>query len=143
MVIDCTNIGIANLDLDLLRFIVTTFSQYYPKLFDSIIVHELPYLLTYVFKLVQSWLPEDDRKFFHLTTRKSLTNHIDKSQLPNFLLNGTNPARWDIVSKSSTVKILSATEFVTAAIAAPDTNNEKLKPDSADKLKFLYQYIQQ
>lgn len=86
MVIDCSNIGIGNVDVDLLKFIVTSFSRYYPKLFDTILIHQLPFLLQYLFKLVQTWLPEDDRKFFHMSTRKTLTNFIATEQLPPFLL---------------------------------------------------------
>lgn len=123
MVIDCSSIGLSNLDLDLLKFIVTSFSQYYPKLFDAIIVHELPYLLTYVFKLVQGWLPEEDRKFFHLTTKKTLTNFISTSELPSFL-NGSILSNWQAVPTG----VLPAAQFV---------QSKGLKADSADKLKFL------
>src|SRR5690606_29465274 len=93
LLIDCAGIGMSSLDLDLLKFIVTSFSQYYPKLFDAIIIHELPFLLQYVFRLIQSWLPEDDRKFFHLTNKKTLTDFVAPSQLPSFL-SGTNPDSW-------------------------------------------------
>lgn len=86
MLIDCSNIGIGNVDVDLLKFIVTSFSRYYPKLFDTILIHQLPFLLQYLFKLVQTWLPEDDRKFFHMSTRKTLNNFIATEQLPPFLL---------------------------------------------------------
>ncbi len=127
MVIDCAGIGLSNLDLDLLKFIVTSFSQYYPKLFDAIIVHELPYLLTYVFKLVQSWLPEEDRKFFHLSTKKTLTNFISTSELPPFL-GGSNASNWRMVPTG----VVPALEFVQL---------KSLKVDSAEKLKFLNVYI--
>lgn len=127
MVIDCAGIGLSNLDLDLLKFIVTSFSQYYPKLFDAIIVHELPYLLTYVFKLVQSWLPEEDRKFFHLSTKKTLTNFISTSELPPFL-GGSNASNWRMVPTG----VVPALEFVQL---------KSLKVDSAEKLKFLNIYI--
>lgn len=127
MVIDCSSIGLTNLDLDLLKFIVTSFSQYYPKLFDAIIVHELPYLLTYVFKLVQGWLPEEDRKFFHLSTKKTLTNFIATSELPSFL-GGSNATSWQMVPNG----VLPAVQFV---------QSKGLKAEATEKLKFLNAHL--
>lgn len=128
-----------NLDLDLLRFIVTTFTQYYPKLFDAILVHELPYLLQYVFKLVQSWLPEEDRKFFHLTTKKTLRDFIGKEQLPSFL-HGTNAQPWSSVPDDHQA-VLGAHEFVAkkgGQYGMAASSGQAL----ADKLKYLHAHFQ-
>ena len=110
----------------MLQFIVNTFSTYYPKLFDGILVHELPFLLQYVFKLVQSWLPEDDRKFFHLTSKKNLNEFVSKEQLPKFM-GGTNSDPFQTVPKD----VVTAEEFV---------KRVGLKPKDAEKLKFLHSY---
>ncbi len=111
----------------MLQFIVTSFSNYYPKLFDAILIHELPFLLQYVFKLVQSWLPEDDRKFFHLTTKKNLNDFVAEEQLPNFL-GGKNPLSYQKVPKN----VLSAEELVTKI---------GLKKKDAGKLKYLENFM--
>ncbi|XP_054166034.1 motile sperm domain-containing protein 2-like [Oppia nitens] len=127
LILDCTAIGIGNLDLDLLQFIVTSFSSYYPKLFDAILIHELPYLLQYVFKLVQSWLPEDDQKFFHLTQKKNLNNFVSDQQLPDFM-NGTNPDSYTIVPQN----VVKAMDLVLRI---------GLKTKDAQKLKHLESYM--
>ena len=122
----------ANLDLNLLKFIVKTFSEYYPKLFDSIIIHELPFLLQYVFKLVQSWLPAEDRKFFHLSKKDNLSFYVQSKYLPSFL-NGTCQESWNSIPDEG---VLPAKEFVSKY-----GSQFEIKEEAADKLQFLQQYF--
>ena len=141
LVIDCSNIGVSNVDMDMLKFIVTSFSKYYPKLFDAIIIHQLPFLLQYIFKLIQTWLPEDDRKFFHMTNKKTLTDFIDQSQLPSFLLNIDVPnEQWRLLpaTTNSMGPILPAEQFVQHYGSKFDLNN----PNDSEKLGYLKNYIQ-
>ncbi|KAF7494180.1 Motile sperm domain-containing protein 2 [Sarcoptes scabiei] len=135
LVIDCNKIGLNNLDLDLLKFIVTTFSKYYPKLFDAIIIHQLPFFLQYVFKLVQQWLPEDDRKFFHMTNEKTIWNHLVPERIPNFFRSLTKE-KGDILKENFDNNILSAKRFV-------ESKGKKfgLKINDEKKLNYLNAYV--
>ncbi|OTF76811.1 major sperm protein-like protein [Euroglyphus maynei] len=141
LVIDCSNIGIPNVDMDMLKFIVTSFSRYYPKLFDAIIIHQLPFLLQYIFKLVQTWLPEDDRKFFHMTNKKTLTDYIDKNQLPSFLLDTEIMANESWRSLPATINIekpiLPADQFVQRY----GTKFNLTNPNDSEKLNYLKNYL--
>ncbi|XP_027197298.1 motile sperm domain-containing protein 2-like [Dermatophagoides pteronyssinus] len=140
LVIDCSNIGVSNVDMDMLKFIVTSFSKYYPKLFDAIIIHQLPFLLQYIFKLVQTWLPEDDRKFFHMTNNKTITDYIDKNQLPSFLLDiKIANEQWRSLPATTDVEgpILPADQFVQRYGSKFEINN----PKDSEKLSYLKAYL--
>jgi len=98
VIFDCAGAGLSNVDIDLLQFIVTILREYFPQLLRAVIVHELPWVLQWVFKLVQTWLPEEQRKMIHCVNKKDLSNFIDDDQLPDFM-GGTNTMSYQIVPK--------------------------------------------
>lgn len=100
IVFDCNGAGITNVDLDLLSFIVSTLRDYYPMLLKSVVVNELPWILQYLFKLVQSWLPKEQQQVLHLVSQKDLNQYIASDQLPDFM-NGTNDAPYRLCPKTA------------------------------------------
>jgi len=90
VVFDCNGAGISNVDIDLLSFIVQTFSNYYPMLLESVVIYELPFILKYVFQLVQSWLPKEHRELLHSVAKEDINKYIASEELPDFM-GGTNP----------------------------------------------------
>lgn len=82
---DCTGITLANVDMDLLKFLVDLMLNYYPKYCRYCLLHNLPWLFRSIWALVRSWLPQDARESVHLTDKKQLTNFIDVNQLPKTL----------------------------------------------------------
>jgi len=98
IIFDCNGAGITNVDIDFLQFVVGIMRDYYPKLLTAVIVHEMPFILTYVFKLVQSWLPEDQRKLIHLVSKKDINNYVTPEELPDFM-GGSNKMSYKIVPK--------------------------------------------
>ncbi|CAG2106229.1 unnamed protein product [Medioppia subpectinata] len=103
LILDCSGIGISNLDLDLLQFIVTSFSIMASR------------------RRSKSWLPEDDQKFFHLTQKKNLNEFVCEQQLPKFM-GGNNPNSYQMVPKSA----LKAEDLVTR-IGLKKKDAQKLK----------------
>ncbi|XP_054161632.1 motile sperm domain-containing protein 2-like [Oppia nitens] len=100
IVFDCNGAGISNVDTDLLSFIVHSFQDYYPMVLQSVIIHELPFLLNYVFKLVLSWLPKDHREVFHSVKKDDINQYIASDQLPDFM-DGTNEMPYKLYPKSA------------------------------------------
>lgn len=74
--------------------------DYYPKLMSAVILHEVPFILQYIFKLIKSWLPEHDQVVLHLTTKKDITNYVAKDQLPDFM-DGDNPLSYRTLPENS------------------------------------------
>jgi len=100
VVFDCNGAGISNVDIDLLSFIVQTFRDYYPTLLESVVIYELPFILKYVFQLVQSWLPKEHRELLHLVTKDDIHQYIANEELPDFM-DGTNPLSYRSCPKSA------------------------------------------
>ena len=100
IVFDCNGAGITNVDIDLLSFIVQTLRDYYPSLLQSVVVNELPWVLQYVFKLVQTWLPKEQQQMLHLVNKKDINQYIAVQQLPDFM-GGTNPDSYRICPKTA------------------------------------------
>ena len=85
LLFDCTNGGINNVNIDLLLLILSLVRNYYPMLLNAVLVYELPWVLNYVLKLVNSWLPQNHREIIHLINKKELHENVDVDQLPDFL----------------------------------------------------------
>lgn len=95
LLVDLNGAGLKNTDIDSLKFIQTVLKEYYPRLVTAIVVYKLPAVLETVYKMVQSWLSEEEKKYLHLTKKKNINDYVAKDQLPDFLL-GTNPLSYRI-----------------------------------------------
>jgi len=100
IVFDCNGAGITNVDIDLLSFIVSTLRDYYPTLLKSVLVNELPWVLQYVFKLVQTWLPKEHQKLIHLISKKDINDYVTEEELPDFM-GGTNQLSYRSLPKNA------------------------------------------
>ena len=85
LIFDCAGGGLSNVDTDLLSFIISLLRNYYPMILNTVLVHELPWILNFVLKLVHSWLPQDQRELIDPITKKELNDYVDPDQLPDFL----------------------------------------------------------
>ncbi|OTF77454.1 CRAL/TRIO domain containing protein [Euroglyphus maynei] len=91
IVIDCQEFGITNVDLDLLQFLVKQIPYGYYGLVRNVLVYELPFLLGYIVKIVESWLPTytdkdgNKQKFFSVISKKNIDEFIDIDQRPKNL----------------------------------------------------------
>lgn len=100
IVFDCNGAGITNVDIDLLSFIVSTLRDNYPTLLKSVLVNELPWVLQYVFRLVQTWLPKEHQKLLHLVNKKEIKDYVAEQELPDFM-DGSNELSYRTVPKNS------------------------------------------
>ena len=103
---DCKGAGVKNVDTEALQFITNLFKQYYPRLLTATLIHKLPSVLETIYKLVQSWLSDDESKYLHLTNNKTITDYITRDQFPDFL-KGTNTCNYRVTP----VDALSALEL--------------------------------
>jgi len=98
VVFDCNGAGISNVDTDLLSFIVSCLRDFYPLLLNQVLVHELPFILMWVFKLVQSWMPQESQKMIKLISKKEVKDYIAEDEMPDFM-GGTNSLSYKDVPK--------------------------------------------
>eukprot|EP00111_Clytia_hemisphaerica_P017830 TCONS_00052726-protein len=59
MVFDMQDAGFANMDMDLIKFLITCFQTYFPNVLEYLIVFETPWILITGWKLVKTWMNSD------------------------------------------------------------------------------------
>lgn len=81
---DCTNAGLSNVDMDLLKFVVTALTTYFVENCQYALIYDMPWILASVWKLVKSWLPAEQREAVKFANKKELSSFIKDEQLPEF-----------------------------------------------------------
>ncbi|XP_054163365.1 motile sperm domain-containing protein 2-like [Oppia nitens] len=89
LLLDCKESGIKNADIDFMKFAHHIFNDYYPGLVNAGLVYKLPTVMEAVFKVVKSWLNEEQEKFCYMISKKTINEYVSANELPDFLL-GTN-----------------------------------------------------
>jgi hypothetical protein len=103
---DCKGAGVKNADIDYLQFIHHVFNDYYPGLVTASVVYKLPIVLEAVYKMVRTWLNDEQNKYIYMAKKKNINEYIAKEQLPDFLL-GTNTQPYrDVPSDAPTAEEL-------------------------------------
>ena len=82
---DCCNIGVANVDLDMVAFIANTLKLYFPMGQKYILIHNLPWYLTYVKDFALKMLPATVQKVLKFSDSKTITDYISPENLPKHL----------------------------------------------------------
>ena len=82
---DCTDAGISNVDMELLKFVVQALTNYFVENCRYVLIYEMPWILSSIWKIVKSWLPQDHRDAVKFATKKDMSSFIEDSQLPPFM----------------------------------------------------------
>jgi hypothetical protein len=82
---DCTDAGLSNVDMDMLKFVVQALTNYFVENCRYVLIYEMPWILSSIWKIVKSWLPQEQRDSVKFATKKDLSNFIEESQLPDFI----------------------------------------------------------
>lgn len=85
LVWDCLGGTLFNVDLELLRFLTNIWTNYYPGGAKYILLHELPWILRAIYRLVQSWIPEDFREIIQFADRSNIGEVVGYECLPDYL----------------------------------------------------------
>lgn len=91
LVLDSQDFSVSNLDMDLLQFMVKQVPLSYAGLVKCMLVYELPFLMNYLFKVVEGWMPAtvdkngNKRKRYQSVSKKTIDEFIDVDQRPSFL----------------------------------------------------------
>jgi hypothetical protein len=86
LIFDFTSAGIMNMDLDLVRFIITCLSTYFPGILGYILLFEMPWLLSSAWKIIRSWLTEEQKSKILLVKKADMPKYIEKSQLEEHMI---------------------------------------------------------
>ncbi|KAL1517251.1 hypothetical protein ABEB36_001038 [Hypothenemus hampei] len=77
---DMDGCGLGNMDLDLIKYLIGLFKDYYPYFLNYIIIYEMAWVLSAAFKLIKSWLPEKAIEKLKTVGKKDVMNWVIKSE---------------------------------------------------------------
>lgn len=81
LVFDMSDAGYANLDMDMIKFVVTCLKTYYPSLIDYMIIYQMPFIFNAAWKVIKNWLPAEAVKLIKFCDKKNIKEYIQESQL--------------------------------------------------------------
>lgn len=84
-ILDCNGSGYANLDMDLISFLISLFKEYYPWALGFIMVYDMPWIFNTAWKVVKSWLPAEGADRIKFVDRETITNYVPRENLPEYM----------------------------------------------------------
>ena len=85
LLFDCLDVGFANVNFDLIKFLLDVLRLRFPLSLRYCLVHEVPFLLNAVQRLVMAMLPEDNKRLVRFVNRQQLHSFVDVHHLPKYL----------------------------------------------------------
>ncbi|GFY60749.1 motile sperm domain-containing protein 2 [Trichonephila inaurata madagascariensis] len=79
---DCTDAGISNVDLDMMRSLSDTFKKYYPWGLGFFLVYNMPWYLSAVWRIIKKWIPQKHESIINFVDSKSIRDFMEEDQLP-------------------------------------------------------------
>lgn len=85
LVFDLQGVGINNVDMDMLFFIITTLVNYFPKGLSYMLVHEFPWFLRSFWHVAKQWLSEDHKDLVKFSDSHTIYEYFEENNLPDFV----------------------------------------------------------
>lgn len=85
IVFDCSGTGMANMDVNMLLFMLNDVIPNLPKGLNYVLIYELPWLLSKIVNTTIACLPGEYKKLAKTASKKDIHNWIAKEALPDFM----------------------------------------------------------
>ncbi|KAF6038691.1 MOSPD2 [Bugula neritina] len=79
--LDMSDVGLTNVDIDLTKFLITCFTTYFPGMLEYLLVFDMPWIINTVWAVVKVMLSAEEQKRVIFCKKNSVQQYIDKSQL--------------------------------------------------------------
>ncbi|XP_061164745.1 motile sperm domain-containing protein 2-like [Saccostrea echinata] len=96
MLFDMTNTGLSNLDMEMIKFVITSFKIYYPTLLGYLLIYEMPWLFNAAWKIVKTWLSAEAQKKLKFVSKNDIQEYIDRENLPEHM-GGTDTYKYKYI----------------------------------------------
>ncbi|XP_042208251.1 motile sperm domain-containing protein 2-like [Homarus americanus] len=77
---DMCETGMKNMDMEFIQYMINLFKNYYPWFLNYIVVFEMPWLLSAMWKIIKTWLPPKSVEKIKFVDKKSLKDFVDPDQ---------------------------------------------------------------
>lgn len=81
ILMDCTDIGVSNIDIDLLKFVVDVFDKKYPIGLGNALIYNMPWLLNAILRMIKSLLTFGADRL-KTVNKQDIQQYIDAKYLP-------------------------------------------------------------
>lgn len=85
LIFDFSGCGLRQMDLDMMSFVINTLRAYFPMGLMYILAYDLPPILRRCWALVEKWIPRERRNLIHFANRETITDWIERKNLPPFM----------------------------------------------------------
>lgn len=82
---DCTDAGISNVDMEMLKFVVQVLTNYFVENCRYVLIYDMPWILSSIWKIVKSWLPQEHRDAVKFASKKEMSSFVKDSELPDWM----------------------------------------------------------
>ncbi|KAJ8003484.1 hypothetical protein DPEC_G00148790 [Dallia pectoralis] len=93
VIFDMSEAGLNSIDMDFIRYIISCFQVYYPKLLSKMLMYELPWIMNAAWKMVKAMLSQEVVDTLLFVSRSEIQNHVEKEHLPPSM-GGTDPFKF-------------------------------------------------
>ncbi|KAJ8664740.1 hypothetical protein QAD02_006402 [Eretmocerus hayati] len=76
---DMTDTGLSNMDMELVKYLIGLFKNYYPNFLNYILILEMPWVLNAAFNIIKSWLPAKALPKIKFLKKSTLKEFVEPS----------------------------------------------------------------
>ncbi|KAM3607491.1 uncharacterized protein V6R79_008670 [Siganus canaliculatus] len=82
VVFDMAESGLSNIDMDFVKYVITCFKVYYPKLLSKIIIVDMPWIMNAAWKIIKTWLGPEAISKLKFASKSEVQTYIGPEYLP-------------------------------------------------------------
>ncbi|CAL1285107.1 unnamed protein product [Larinioides sclopetarius] len=91
---DCTDSGVGNVDLEMMRQLFEAFRKYYPWGLGYFLVYNMPWYLSAVWRIIKQWIPQRHVSKISFVDANGLKDFMLEEQLP-LCMGGTSTKMYE------------------------------------------------
>ena len=88
LIMDSSDSGLSNLDLDLSRFLTQILTVYFPKGFKFVVIYDLPWIMSTFWKITSSWISNEIHHIIKFANKQQIFDYIDAENVPEYIPGG-------------------------------------------------------
>ena len=85
MVWDMTGAGPSNWDLSMIRFIISSYRNYFPAGLKYLVLYGVPWIMNAFVKIAMKLMPEESQRKVKFLSKEQLFECIDPQNIPDFI----------------------------------------------------------
>ncbi|KAL1021918.1 hypothetical protein UPYG_G00019880 [Umbra pygmaea] len=83
VIFDLAEAGLSSIDMDFIKYIITCFQVYYPKLLSKMLMYEMPWVMNAAWKIVKTMLCQEAIEMLLFVSKSEIQNFVDQENLPS------------------------------------------------------------